>query len=84
VGTFIRAGLLCVCALVQAATARAQAGLPEQPAQTDVWLRAAVVDRGDLAVPASVLPILDGGFDQQQLTLGVTYRSEERDPDFGL
>lgn len=50
----------------------------------DVWLRAAVIDRGELTAPGSVLPILDGGFDQQQFTLGVNYRSEGRDPDFGL
>jgi hypothetical protein len=48
----------------------------------DVWLRGAVIDRGEIATPSSVLPILDGGFDQQQLTLGVTYRSESREPDF--
>lgn len=50
----------------------------------DVWLRAAVIDRGELGAPDSLLPILDGGFDQQQLTLGVSYRSRSRDPDFAL
>lgn len=48
----------------------------------DVWMRGAVTDRGDLGSAASVLPILDGGFDQKQLTLGVTYRSGRREPKF--
>ena len=48
----------------------------------DVWVRAAVLDRGELAAPGTLLPVLDGGFDQQQLTLGVSYRSHARDPDF--
>ena len=45
-------------------------------------MRGAVIDRGDLGAPATVLPILDGGFDQKQLTLGVTYRSGQREPRF--
>ena len=33
----------------------------------------AVVDRGDWDRPATQLPILDGGFDQQQAVFGVEY-----------
>lgn len=33
-----------------------------------------IVDRGELDNPATLLPILDGGFDQRQLVLGVQYR----------
>lgn len=38
----------------------------------DLFAEFAIVDRGDLAAPATRLPILDGGFDQQQVILGVT------------
>ena len=38
----------------------------------DVFAELTVVDRGDLANPATRMPILDGGFDQRQLILGVT------------
>lgn len=58
------------------------AGILSLADQWDIALRGAVIDRGELNAPSSVLPILDGGFDQRQITLGVTYRSEERDPDF--
>lgn len=34
----------------------------------------AILDRGDLANPATRLPVLDGGFDQIQITVGVTRR----------
>lgn len=37
----------------------------------DVYVDGAVIDRGDLSNPATRLPILDGGFDQRQLTFGV-------------
>ena len=47
----------------------------------DIWLSLAVIDRGQLDIPASILPILDGGFDQQQLSVGIAYRSEGQDPD---
>lgn len=33
-----------------------------------------IVDRGELESPATLLPILDGGFDQRQLVIGVQYR----------
>lgn len=38
----------------------------------DLFVDLAVIDRGDAGMPATQLPILDGGFDQTQLTLGVT------------
>jgi hypothetical protein len=38
----------------------------------DVFAEFAVVDRGDMENPATRLPILDGGFDQKQVILGVT------------
>lgn len=37
-----------------------------------------VIDRGDVADPATTLPILTGGFDQVQLVLGVTRRFKEK------
>jgi hypothetical protein len=37
----------------------------------DLFADFAVVDRGDLANPATRLPILDGGFDQKQIMFGV-------------
>lgn len=38
----------------------------------DLFIDFAVIDRGDLANAATRLPILDGGFDQQQIIFGVT------------
>jgi hypothetical protein len=38
----------------------------------DLFADFAVIDRGDLANAATRLPILDGGFDQKQIILGVT------------
>lgn len=38
----------------------------------DLFVDFAVLDRGDLADPATRLPILDGGFDQRQIVFGVT------------
>jgi len=40
--------------------------------QWDLFAEFAVIDRGDLANPATRLPILDGGFDQKQIIFGVT------------
>lgn len=37
----------------------------------DLFVEYTVVDRGDAEDPATTLPILDGGFDQQQLVFGV-------------
>jgi len=38
----------------------------------DLFAELAIVDRGDIANPATRLPVLDGGFDQRQILLGVT------------
>ncbi len=45
----------------------------------------AIVDRGDLSNPATRLPILDGGFDQVQVTVGVTrrLRDHKRESHYG-
>lgn len=40
--------------------------------QWDIYAEYAVLDRGDYTAPRTMLPILDGGFDQQQLTIGIT------------
>ena len=45
----------------------------------DVYVEYAVIDRGDDTAPRTVLPILDGGFDQRQLTFGIA-RHFARDP----
>ena len=50
----------------------------------DVYSSLTIVDRGELDRPETTLPILDGGFDQLQLAVGVEYRfdpkrREERD-----
>lgn len=49
----------------------------------DVYASLAIIDRGELGRPETTLPILDGGFDQQQLTIGVEYRfdPQRRDED---
>lgn len=39
----------------------------------DLYARFAVIDRGDEGLPETMLPILDGGFDQQQVTFGVVH-----------
>jgi hypothetical protein len=38
----------------------------------DLFAELAVIDRGDRTMPATQLPILDGGFDQRQIMFGVT------------
>jgi hypothetical protein len=38
----------------------------------DLYLLFSVVDRGDLAEPATTLPVLDGGFDQGQIVIGAS------------
>jgi hypothetical protein len=48
--------------------------------QWDLYVRLAVVDRGDKGRPETMLPILDGGFDQQHTTFGLVYHWE-LDPD---
>jgi len=40
----------------------------------DVYAEGSIVDRGDADMPATMLPILDGGFDQRQLVIGVVHR----------
>jgi hypothetical protein len=39
----------------------------------DVFAKVVIIDRGELGMSATQLPILDGGFDQHQLVLGLTY-----------
>jgi hypothetical protein len=41
----------------------------------DLFVKYAVIDRGDTA-PNTQLPILDGGFDQRQAVVGVTYHTQ--------
>lgn len=40
----------------------------------DIFALLSVIDRGDLVDPRTTLPILDGGFDQTQLAVGITRR----------
>jgi hypothetical protein len=40
----------------------------------DIFAELSIVDRGDLVRPETTLPILDGGFDQTQLMVGLTRR----------
>jgi hypothetical protein len=40
----------------------------------DVYAAYTIVDSGELARPETTLPILDGGFDQRQLSIGVEHR----------
>jgi hypothetical protein len=42
----------------------------------DLFAELAIVDRGDHSNPATRLPVLDGGFDQRQIILGVTRHIE--------
>ena len=44
--------------------------------QWDLFAELAIVDRGDMSAPQTRLPILDGGFDQQQIIMGVTRHLE--------
>lgn len=39
----------------------------------DLFVRFAFVDRGDTSNPRTTLPILNGGFDQQQITMGLVH-----------
>jgi hypothetical protein len=45
----------------------------------DLYVDFAVIDRGDLSNPATRLPILDGGFDQRQIMIGVVRHFEAGD-----
>lgn len=40
----------------------------------DVWAAYTIVDRGEIDRPEPRLPMLLGGFDQRQLSLGVQHR----------
>lgn len=40
----------------------------------DIFVKLVVVDRGDAVAPATTLPILEGGFDQTHLIVGLTRR----------
>jgi len=40
----------------------------------DVFAELQILDRGDLAVPGTTIPAIDGGFDQRVLMIGVTHR----------
>lgn len=44
----------------------------------DVYSSLSVIDRGELDKPETTLPILDGGFDQLQLAIGVEYRFDPK------
>jgi hypothetical protein len=44
--------------------------------QWDLFVDFAIVDRGDEENPATQLPVLDGGFDQQQVIFGITRHIE--------
>ncbi|HLU67931.1 MAG TPA: carboxypeptidase-like regulatory domain-containing protein [Kofleriaceae bacterium] len=45
----------------------------------DLWVELAVIDRGDASEPATMLPVLSGGFDQRQLVFGVVRRFDLED-----
>jgi hypothetical protein len=45
----------------------------------DLFAELVVLDRGDLSHPATTLPILDGGFDQTHLVVGLTRRFKRED-----
>ena len=47
----------------------------------DIFAKYMVVDRGDMASPATTLPILQGGFDQKHIIVGITrrYRPKRHD-----
>ncbi|MEO7729917.1 MAG: hypothetical protein ABIY55_03015, partial [Kofleriaceae bacterium] len=42
----------------------------------DLSVELSILDRGDRGAPATRLPVLDGGFDQIQLSVGITRRLE--------
>jgi hypothetical protein len=44
----------------------------------DLYAEFAILDRGDIADPATTLPILEGGFDQQQFVFGLLRRFQTR------
>jgi hypothetical protein len=46
----------------------------------DLYAIYSLVDRGELARPETTLPILEGGFDQRELTFGLRYRFDASHP----
>jgi hypothetical protein len=46
----------------------------------DIYTNYIIIDRGDLVDPTTTLPILVGGFDQQQLIIGLTRRFRPTQP----
>jgi hypothetical protein len=46
----------------------------------DLFAEFAILDRGDIADPATTLPILEGGFDQRQFVFGLIRRFQTRSP----
>lgn len=44
----------------------------------DLFAELAIVDRGDMSNPATRLPVLDGGFDQKQVIMGVSRHIDTR------
>ncbi|MCA9677131.1 MAG: hypothetical protein KC464_19045 [Myxococcales bacterium] len=49
----------------------------------DVYAELSVVDRGDAGAPATQLPILQGGFDQRVLSVGITRHYGQGDHGYG-
>ncbi len=49
--------------------------------QWNLFAEYSIIDRGDLQRPATTLPVIDGGFDQRQLIIGVSRRFHDTDPD---
>lgn len=47
--------------------------------QWDLSAELSIIDRGELDNPATRLPLLDGGFDQIQLTIGISRRLASKD-----
>jgi len=48
----------------------------------DLTIDLAILDRGDLANAATRLPILDGGFDQVQIMVGISRRIHPKKPEY--
>lgn len=44
----------------------------------DVYAEASILDRGDAGMAETMLPILDGGFDQRQMTVGIVRRFDRK------
>ncbi len=49
----------------------------------DLFAYYAWIDRGEASRPSTLLPVLDGGFDQQQVVFGVRHRFEPKAPEGG-